>query len=489
MSQPNPVIFREYDIRGRDDDDLSPEVAFLIGRGFGTYLRARGGKSAVVGRDNRTSSRAYGEAARAGLRSAGVDVVDIGLVVTPAFYYARLLYGADGGIMVTGSHNPPGENGFKLAHGDGTLYGPQIQEVREIIQRGRFAGGYATVDYRDPARAYLDMIRAKVSPGQGQAPAGQTRASSEAGASAGAGVFTEASGGDRRLKVAVDAGNGTASLFAPDLLSGLGHDVVPIHCVSDPTFPNHFPDPVVPANLTDLIRTVREQDCDLGVAFDGDGDRLGVVDDLGSVVWGDTLMILFWREILPRHPGTVALVEVKCSQALPEEIRRLGGNPLFCRTGHSLIKAKMKETGAPFAGEMSGHLFFADEYYGYDDALYATARLLRLLSRAGRRLSELLSDVPRYYATPEVRVACPDSEKFRVVQALKEDFAAGLPVIDVDGVRAVHPDGWSLVRASNTQPVLVLRCESRTPHGLARIKADLESRLERFPELGPVSWQ
>lgn len=458
MSQLNPAIFREYDIRGRVDADLTPGVAFLVGQGFGTYLRRRGKTTAVVGRDNRISSGPYGEAVRNGLLSTGVNVIDIGLAITPAFYYAVLAYGAGGGVMVTGSHNPPGENGFKLAFGNGTLYGPDLQEIREIIAGGRFARGTGELEYRDPVPPYLATI-------VDRNPLGPFRP-----------------------KVAVDAGNGTASLFAPRLLEALGCEVVPLHCTSDPSFPNHFPDPVVPANLADLVRTVRETGCDLGVAYDGDADRLGVVDDLGNIVWGDLLMVLFWREILPSRPGAVALVEVKCSQALVDDIRRLGGNPVFCRTGHSLIKARLKETGSPFAGEMSGHMFFADEYFGYDDALYATARLLRLLARSGCRLSDLLSDVPRYYATPETRVGCPDGDKFRVVAALREAFAAEHPVIDVDGVRAVYPDGWGLVRASNTQPALVLRCEGRTPRALERIKADLEERISHHPEVAPIEW-
>lgn len=464
MSRVNPAIFREYDIRGTVDVDLDPAAAFLVGKGLGTYLRRRGKRQAVIGRDNRTSSRYYGEAARAGLRSAGVDVTDIGLATTPVFYYAVRLYRADGGLIVTGSHNPPDQNGFKLVVDGETLYGPAIEEIRDTIERGDFTGGYSRVDFREPKDPYLEMLRQRL-------------------------ASARPTGGP--LKVAVDAGSGTAGLFAPELLASLGHDVVPLYCDPDPSFPNHFPDPVVPSNLVDLIRTVRREGCDLGVAYDGDGDRLGVVDDLGEIVWGDLLMILFWREILPRHPGATALVEVKCSQALVEEVVRLGGNPVFCRTGHSLVKAKLRETGAPFAGEMSGHLFFADEYFGFDDALYATGRLLRLLVQSGRRLSELLADVPRYHATPETRVVCPDEAKFRVVAAIRESVARDRPdgaVIDVDGVRVVYPDGWGLVRASNTQATLTLRCEGRTAEALGRIKADVAALLRDHPDVGPLQW-
>jgi phosphomannomutase/phosphoglucomutase len=294
--------------------------------------------------------------------------------------------------------------------------------------------------------------------------------------------------GPRRLRVALDCGNGTASLFAPDALAAWGVEVIPLYCESDPTFPHHHPDPVDAHNLRDLIALVRRERCDLGIGLDGDGDRIGVVDDQGAIIWGDLLMVLFWREILPRHPGADVLVEVKCSQVLVEEARRLGGRPFFYRTGHSLIKAKMREIGAVFAGEMSGHMFFADEYYGFDDALYAAGRLLRILSREARPLSALLADVPRYPITPEVRVACPDDRKFAVVAALVEAFKRTHEVIDVDGARVLFGDGWGLVRASNTQPVLVVRAEARTPGALARIKGALADALARFPEVGRLDW-
>jgi phosphomannomutase/phosphoglucomutase len=294
--------------------------------------------------------------------------------------------------------------------------------------------------------------------------------------------------GPRRLRVAVDCGNGTASLFAPEVLAEWGVDVVPLYCESDPRFPNHHPDPVDPKNLRDLIAAVRRERCDLGIGFDGDGDRIGVVDDQGRIVWGDILMILYWREILPKHPGADVIIEVKCSQALVEEVARLGGRPFFFRTGHSLIKAKMKEIGAVFTGEMSGHMFFADEYFGFDDAVYAAGRLLRILSNTDAPLSSLLADVPRYPITPEVRVACSDAHKFEVVAALVEAFKREREVIDVDGARVLFGDGWGLVRASNTQPVLVLRAEARTEAALARIKTALEAALARYPEVGRPEW-
>src|SRR2546427_474868 len=294
--------------------------------------------------------------------------------------------------------------------------------------------------------------------------------------------------GPRRLRVVLDCGNGTASLIAPQVLEELGVDLVRLYSDSDPRFPHHHPDPVQPENLRDLIVTVLREHADVGIGLDGDGDRIGVVDDRGNIIWGDTLMILFWREILPQHPGAVGIVEVKCSQALYEEIARLGGRPMFYKTGHSLIKAKMKEVDAIFTGEMSGHMFFADEYYGYDDAVYAAARLLRILSRANRPLSALLADVSQYHVTPETRVDCPDEVKFDIVRQVTEDFKRAYEVVDVDGAPVLFGDGWGLIRASNTQPALVLRAEAKTEQALGRIKRALEAELGKFPEAGSIRW-
>lgn len=454
-------IFREYDIRGVFEQDLTPEVAARVARAFAAYLRRtapRGDLAVVVGHDNRLSSPALHRAVTDALVESGCQVTDVGLVTTPVFYFARVHLGIDGGVMVTASHNPPEYNGFKLAHEFGTLYGEQIQEVRRLAEAGEFVRGQGSVRRVDVRPAYRAAVVEKVRLGP------------------------------RRLKVVVDCGNGTASTVAPDVLRDLGVEVVPLYCDSDPTFPHHHPDPVDPKNLKDLIRAVREERADVGIGFDGDGDRIGVVDDRGRIVWGDELMILFWREILPKYPGAQAIVEVKCSQALVDEIRRLGGRPFFYRTGHSLIKAKMKEIGAVFTGEMSGHMFFADEWYGFDDAVYAAARLLRILSNTDRPLSELLADVPRYFATPEVRVPCPDDRKFAVVAELVRHFKERYEVVDVDGARVLFPDGWGLVRASNTQPVLVVRAEGTTPEALRRIQRTLEEALARFPEVGPVDW-
>jgi phosphomannomutase/phosphoglucomutase len=471
------TIFREYDVRGRADTELTPEVAEFVARSYGEWLSETAPGEAedgvLVGRDNRPSSKHLRDAVVRGLGRAGLKVIDIGVVPTPVFYFSRVRYGVDGGVMITGSHNPPEYNGMKLARGFGTIYGRDIRELgrraealagaempggaeategaeapaRESATGPTPAGGVA-IRYRRPVRAYIRTIADRVRLGP------------------------------RRLKVVVDAGNGTAGRIAVPLYEALGCEVIPLYCEPDGRFPNHWPDPVEPENLADLARTVRETGADCGVAFDGDADRLGVVDERGNILWGDDLMILFWREILPRHPGTPVIVEVKCSQAVFDEARRLGGSPFFHRTGHSLIKAKMREIGALFAGEMSGHMFFADEYFGFDDAVYAGARLLRILSGSDRPLSDLLADRPRYHSTPETRVACPDEAKFEVVERVRRRYTArGAEVVDVDGARVIFPDGWLLVRASNTQPALVVRCEGRTPEALAALKAEAVAAL------------
>ena len=461
--QVNPTIFREYDIRGVVGRDLTADVAEAIGHAYAVYLKSQSPNSSaplpvIVGQDNRESSPEMGQAVRRSLAASGCQVIDLGTVITPVFYYARVHERIDGGVMITASHNPPEFNGFKLAHGFGTMYGEEIQKIRRLTEHGAAVDGAGTVTEKDIVPAYRAMLKEKI----------KLR---------------------RRLRVVLDCGNGTASLIAPEVLEDLGVDLTCLYCDSDPRFPHHHPDPVRPENLKDLIATVRQTHADVGIGLDGDGDRIGVVDERGEILWGDTLMILFWREILPKYPGTVGIVEVKCSQALYEEIARLGGRPMFYKTGHSLIKAKMKEVGAIFTGEMSGHMFFADEYYGYDDAVYAAARLLRILSGTDKSLSALLADVPRYSSTPEIRVDCPDEVKFRVVEEITREFKRRYEVIDIDGARVLFGDGWGLIRASNTQPALVLRGEATTPAGLERIKRTLEGELRKFPDVGPVVWQ
>lgn len=455
----NTEIFRQYDIRGHAERDLTDETVRLIGQAFGSYVQEHGKREVLVGRDNRLSSARIHNALLAGLLATGCRVIDIGLVVTPILYFAGEHWEVDGGVMITGSHNPPDENGFKLACGPGTIFGEEITRLREMISSGRFRSGAGTLDSGDAAGPYLEMLVEKIRLGP------------------------------RTLKVAVDCGNGTASLFAEKILQNWGCEVIPLYCRSDGAFPNHHPDPVKTANLVDLQRAVLEEKADLGVAYDGDADRIGVVDDRGNVVWGDKLMCLFWREILARHPGALAIIEVKCSQALVDEVKRLGGRPVFYKTGHSLIKARMRETGAVFTGEMSGHMFFADEYYGYDDAFYATGRLLRILSHTEQSLSQLLENIPRYHATAETRIPCPDKAKFPVVTRLVERFRREYEIVDIDGVRVIFPDGWGLVRASNTQPVLVARCEARTPAGLERICAIMKDAIRQNEEVGDFEWE
>lgn len=445
-----PAVFRQYDIRGIADDEITEETAEAIGKAFGTITIKSGETKSVVGCDNRSSSNPLKQALIRGLTSTGVNVIDIGTVITPILYYSRTLFGTNAGIMVTASHNPPQYNGFKICtSGGGTMHGEQIQGLRKIIEEEEFLSGSGKVESVDINDNYINMIKEKITLGT------------------------------RKLKIAIDCGNGTASLIAEKLFKNLGCDVIPLFCESNPSFPNHFPDPVKKENLEHLIRAVVENKADVGIAFDGDGDRLGVVDDKGSIIWGDNLMILFWREIMPSHPNSKVIIEVKCSQSLVDEVEKLQGEPFFFKTGHSLIKEKMKETGVVFTGEMSGHMFFADEYYGYDDAVYAGARLLRILSKTEKPLSLLLSDINRYHATPEIRVPSSEENKFKEVEKAREYFKQKeFPMIEVDGVRAVFEHGWGLVRASNTGPELIVRCESKTPEGLEEIKSEIKKALD-----------
>ncbi|MFV9567143.1 phosphoglucosamine mutase [Thermoanaerobacter mathranii] len=447
----NENMFRMYDIRGVWGEDLTDETAEMIGKAFGTYVRQKGIKDVLIGRDNRLSSRPLRDALVKGLTSTGCDVLDVGVLTTPAFYYSNFLYNYQAGMMITASHNPPQFNGFKVMVGPSTIYGDELKKLYYLAEKGEFEKGTGNVKYAYPINSYVNMIKEKVKLGE------------------------------RKLKVVVDCGNGTGSYFYPDVIYNLGCEVYPLYCESDPTFPNHFPDPVKEENLKDLIEEVKRVNADLGIAFDGDGDRIGVVDEKGNIIWGDMLMILYWREIMKKHPGAEAIVEVKCSQALVEEIEKLGGKPIFFKTGHSLIKAKMKELGAVFTGEMSGHMFFADEYYGFDDAAYAAARLLRILSHTDKSLSELLADVPKYPATPEIRLECEDEKKFDVVNGVTEYFKEkGYDIIDVDGARVLFDGGWGLVRASNTGPELIVRCEAKTEEKLEAIKKELSEALAKF---------
>lgn len=452
MGALNPGIFREYDIRGVVDKDLTPGGVETIARAVGRRIGRDGRRRAVVGRDVRLSSEAYAAAAARGFRDVGLDVLDLGVVPTPAMYFALekeppgLLAG---GIMVTGSHNPPQYNGLKVAEGKRTLYGSEIQEIRRLAEeeaaratRASRAGGLVA---RDVLPDYVEEV---------------TR-----------GVHLA-----RPIRVVIDCGNGTAGLAAPEIFRRLGCDTTVLFAEPDGRFPNHHPDPTVPANLEALIAAVRGRKADLGVAYDGDADRIGAVDDTGEILYGDFLLMLYALAILRSGPAVV-LSDVKCSAVLSEEVRRSGGTPVMWKTGHSLIKNRMREIGAPLAGEMSGHIFFADRWYGFDDAIYASARLAELVAAEPEPLSERARRFPRPPSTPEIRRHVPEALKFEVVRALAARYKAEREVIDIDGARVIFDDGWGLVRASNTEPVVVMRFEAKTPERLSAIRAEMEGRL------------
>src|SRR6266446_6123597 len=443
-----PTIFREYDIRGIAKTELPDSGVQDLGHAIGTYLQRHNGKNINLGRDCRLSSNRLRDALMEGLKSSGCHVTDIGVVPTPVLYYSVFHLKADGAVMITGSHNPSEYNGFKVVSGASTIHGEQIQEVRRLIENRDFLSGEGTEKLADAVTPYVDEIAAQFH-------------------------F------DRRVKVVFDAGNGTAGPVMQRLIAKLNCEATTLFFDMDGRFPNHHPDPTVPANLALLIDAVKREGAELGIAFDGDSDRIGAVDENGEVVFGDQLMIVYSREILSRKPGATFIGEVKCSQTLYDDIRAHGGNPIMWRTGHSLIKAKMKETRAELAGEMSGHMFFADRYYGFDDALYAACRLLEIVAQSAEPLSAQLAGLPATVATPEIRVDCADDRKFEVVRRVKEKFKKTHETVDVDGVRILFPQGWGLVRASNTQPVLVLRFEASTQELLAQYQKEVESALAR----------
>src|SRR5277367_663430 len=452
----NSQIFREYDIRGLVDTDLTDEVVTLLVRGLGTVIRRKGGQSVAVGRDCRESSPRFRDALCEGLTSTGLDVLDVGVVPTPLTYFAANTLPVDGLAMITGSHNPPEYNGFKVGHGKTTLHGHEIQALRQLIEAKDFeTGRKGRVSPFDIVTPYCHFIRQTVHMGRG-------------------------------MKVVIDAGNGTGGEVAVPLFRSMGFDVVPLFCEMDARFPNHHPDPTVLDNLQDLIAAVRREKAEVGIAYDGDADRIGVIDDMGTVLWGDQLMILFARSVLAEVPGSAIVGEVKCSASLYEDIARRGGKPIMWKAGHSLIKAKMKETQAQLAGEMSGHIFFKHRYFGFDDAVYSSARLLEILTHADRPLSQLLADVPKTFASPEIRFDVPEEKKFALVRRATELLRTdGHDIIDVDGVRVTFADGWGLIRASNTQPLLVLRFEAKTEKRLLEIQKLIESTVARAQrELG-----
>ena len=443
-----PEIFRQYDIRGIVDKDLSQETVEILGKAMGTYFRRHNRNHVAVGMDCRLSSPAFSGSLSRGLLSTGCDVTLLGTIPTPLLYFTIFHKKIDAGVMITGSHNPPEYNGFKMMSGEDTLYGPDIQDIYQIILSEAFIEDEpGSKKSYDIVPEYSDYVVENVSL-------------------------------DRELNVVVDAGNGTGGVVAVPILRRLGCKVKELFCEMDGHFPNHHPDPTLPEALETLITEVKESGADAGIAFDGDADRIGVIDDSGNILWGDQLMILFARDVLPAHPGAAVISEVKASKLLYEEIEKLGGRPIMWKTGHSFIKKKIKQEKALIAGEMSGHIFFADRFFGFDDAIYSSARLLEILSRSEMKLSAMLADLPQTFHTPEIRIYASDAVKFKIVEAVKKDMAEKHPIVDIDGVRAQFPNGWGLVRASNTQEVLVLRFEADTEKDLQAIRKEMEKSVE-----------
>lgn len=454
-------LFREYDIRGIVGRELTEAIAERIGRAYATVAKDQGVKTVAVGRDGRATSPMLRDRLIRGLTAGGLDVCDIGMVPTPVLYFSLFHLPVDGGIMITGSHNAAEYNGFKLCIGKEALHGEGIQALRTVMEAGNFSSGEGRVTERPILPDYLVYLKKHFS-----------------------------SVDARHLHVVIDCGNGAAALVAQQALEQLGCRVTGLYCDVDGTFPNHHPDPTVVENLQDLIKIVQKSGADVGIGYDGDADRIGAVDERGAILWGDRLMVIFARDILEERPGSTILSEVKASQSLYDDIARRGGRGIMWKTGHSLIKAKMKEESAVLAGEMSGHMFFADRYFGYDDAIYASCRLVQILAKTGKPLSSLVADLPPTAVTPEIRVDTPDTIKFdlvtRVQRRLTEQATAKVPlgpdlairdVITIDGIRVVFDDGWGLIRASNTQPALVMRFEASSPQRLASIRMAIEAEV------------
>lgn len=445
----NKNIFREYDIRGIAETDLNDEAVRLIGKAYASWLIRNDVAGAItVGGDARLSTPRIKSALIDGVMSAGLDVIDAGLVTTPMLYWSLIRFGLRGGVMITGSHNPPDMNGLKLCFEHGTLWGDDVQNIRRIIEAGSFESGKGRLTHADINDEYVNMLLSK---------------------------FTLPF--KRKFKVVCDSGNGSAGPTVRKFFEGLGCECISLYDEPDGHFPNHHPDPQKRENLAALIERVKSEGADAGFAFDGDADRLGVIDDKGNVITGDRLMALYWREILKAHPGAVVIVEPKCSMVLPELAERSGGKVLYWKSGHSVIKAKMRETGAVFAGEYSGHMFFADEFFGHDDAFYSAGRILRILSDTHESLSRLMLSIPLYPATEEARIPCSDDAKFDTVSRIRDKALKSHECSVIDGVRILYPDGWGLIRGSNTQPVITVRCEGRTPEALEDIMKDVKARL------------
>jgi phosphomannomutase/phosphoglucomutase len=434
---------------------LTNDGVYRLGLAIAATMVRDGINSAVVGRDNRLSSDSFFESLTDGLTKGGVDVTDIGMVPTPVLYFAAKRWKFAGGVMITASHNPGEFNGFKVIRGEGTIYGEAIRELWDIAGGDLDESGAGKVERRDANSEYIDYLVEHIRL-------------------------------ERPVRFAADGGNGTSGIVAPELFERIGCQPFNLYMEPDGTYPNHHPDPTKKDNLTDLLKEVRDRNLELGVGFDGDSDRIGVIDDRGDILWGDRLLALFARDVLKNHRGAPVIFEVKCSQSLAEDIERHGGRPIMWKTGHSLIKKKMREENSPLAGEMSGHLFFADRYFGFDDALYAACRLLEIVSRGNEPLSKLLADLPLYESTPEIRIDCPDDEKFHVVEQVRDHFKKTHTVIDIDGARIQFDNGWGLIRASNTQPVLVLRFEAKTEESLTAIREAVSSVLGRYMDISSL---
>ena len=448
----NPYIFREYDIRGVVEEDFPPEVTELLGKGFGTFVKEKAIDKISLGGDVRLTTKALKEAFAKGVLSTGVNIVDIGIIPTPVSYFSIHHLKLQGAVQITGSHNPPEFNGFKMTLSTGAVYGKQIFSIRDIIDSGEFAEGEGVMENRDITDEYCRDIVNKIKL-------------------------------DKPLKIITDCGNGAGGLVAPKVLREIGCEVDELFTEPDGTFPNHHPDPTVEKYIKVLIEKVKNGNYDFGVAFDGDMDRIGVVDNKGNIVWADYLMALLAEEVLAKGRKTI-IFDVKCSQGLSERIIELGGDPLMYKTGHSLIKAKLRELNEDFAGEMSGHIFFADEHYGYDDALYVAARLARFMSRTEDSMSDKMATLPKYYSTPEMRLNISDDKtKFEIVEKAIEYFTNNYDCDTIDGVRIQYGDGWGLVRASNTQPVIVVRFEAKTEERLAEIKDEVIGKLMEYGEI------
>ncbi len=449
----SPTILREYDIRGQIGKNLNADDAYLLGRSFGTLITQKGGTKICVGYDGRDSSPGLADALTQGLMECGIHVIGVGLGPTPMLYFASKYLNADAGIMVTGSHNPSDYNGFKMSLKSGPFYGQQIQDLGTLAASGDFTNGTGKSETYDIKDEYVSRLMQDFA-------------------------------AQKNFSIAWDSGNGASGEILRRLTSKLPGKHTLLFDEIDGTFPNHHPDPTVDKNLVDLIKTVREGAHDFGIAFDGDGDRIGVVDDMGNILRCDILMTLYASEILAQKPGAAIIGDIKCSQVMFDEIGRMGGQPIMWKTGHSLIKAKMAEMGAPLAGELSGHIFFADKYYGYDDALYCAVRLINVIAASGKKLSEMTGHINALHATPEVRFEVDEAEKFdlvpRVYDNLKPLANDNLRINDIDGVRVSTPDGWWLLRPSNTQSVLVARAEGNSAEGLQRLTSMAQEHVQKI---------